>query len=191
MEQTFDQKSGEIPFINMDDQKVVHKEYVLVGAYGYFHPNPFDPKYDFKFDFAFVSVICVSNKLSVSNGMPAGMNYVSYITNWGDRTSTHVGPVILGNPIEASHKWIKDGDYQITIKMIGIKNTGNLPVMNIKINKENGPNNIINKDSSQFGNQRFNLLEIKRSLFGYQSLSRFLYISHNKNNIIFKLLSLH
>ena len=190
MEQTFDQKDGKISFnINMDDKKIINKEYVLVGAYGYFHPNPFDPKYDFKFDFAFVSVVCVSNKLSVSSGMPTGMNYVSYIINWGDGTSTHVGPVILGNPIEASHRWIKDGNYQITVRMIGIKNTGDLPGMNIKINKENnGHNNIINKGSSQFSNQRFSPIEIKKSLFEYHALSRFLYVSRNKNNVIFKLL---
>jgi len=64
--QTFEKKEGNISFHINNNRLFFHKEYVLVGIYAYVDlSDPFNPDYNFTFDFAFVSVICLSNILYV------------------------------------------------------------------------------------------------------------------------------
>jgi hypothetical protein len=67
MVQTFDKKDGNISFhIEMNNQMLAYKKYVLVGIYGYVDlSDPFNPDYNFTFDFAFISVICLVNRISI------------------------------------------------------------------------------------------------------------------------------
>ncbi|MCD6108283.1 MAG: hypothetical protein J7J89_02260 [Thermoplasmata archaeon] len=60
--QTFENKGGNISFHISNNRIFFHKEYILVGIYAYIDlSDPFNPDYNFTFDFAFVSVVCLSN----------------------------------------------------------------------------------------------------------------------------------
>ena len=64
--QTFDKREGNISFHINNNRLFFHKEYVLVGIYAYVDlSDPFNPDYNFTFDFAFVSIVCLSNFLYV------------------------------------------------------------------------------------------------------------------------------
>ena len=114
------QKSGEISFnIDIGNKKVFPKIYALIGAYAYAE-NPLNPDtWDFSFDFAFASVLCISNQLKISNKVTANTARIYYRISWGDGTYSTVGPYRICEPVKASHNWKNPGTHQIKAKIIG------------------------------------------------------------------------